>query len=203
MQRHFSTEVRGGPVTHGEQSDSGQLMHDGHFVKIAYYRVVRDGQAFSAPQIQQRNEQTNKDWTAGKVFFKEPYDPQYINDYSFGRRQAGCPACPAGADAVSFASTIHDSQHGSGVMYIDTSNAHVVKLTYSAYMLPPHASSGSVIETGGQALPDLWYVVRIDQTYHGHEFVISGTATFTGTFDHFRRFSNVSSGEAALQDRTI
>jgi hypothetical protein len=202
MQRHFTTEVRAGPVMHGEQSDSGQLMQDGHFVKIAYYRIVRDGQIFSASQIQQRNDETNRDWAAGKVFFKEPYDPQFMNDYSFGQGQFGCP-CPAGTEAVSFASTSHDSQHGSGMMYIGTSNAHVVKLTYTAYILPPHASSGSVTETSGQALPDLWYVLRIDETYRGHEFLISGTGTFTGVFDHFRRFQSLSSGEAALHAQTI
>ena len=44
----------------------------------------------------------------------------------------------------------HDSrlQHGSGVRYTDTSNGYVVKLTYTAYVLPPHASSGSVTEIG-------------------------------------------------------
>ncbi len=203
MQRHFTTEVNGGIVKHGEQSDSGQLMQDGRFVKIAYYRIVRDGHPFSPSQIQQRNTETNNDWAAGKVFFKEPYDPQYMSDYSFEQAQTACSACPAGTQAVSFASTIHDAQHGSGVMYINTSNAHVVKLTYSAYVLPPHASSGSVTETGGQALPGLWYVVRIDQTYRGHAFVMTGTGTFTGIFDHFRRFPSLGAGEAALQDQTI
>ncbi len=203
MQRHFVTEVNGGVVKHGEQSDSGQLMHDGRFVKITYYRIVRDGHPFSLSQIQQRNDETNKDWAAGKVFFKEPYDRQYMRDYSFEPPQAACSACPAGTQAVSFASTIHDSQHGNGVMYINTSNGHVVKLTYSAYVLPPHASSGSVTETGGEALTGLWYVVRIDQTYRGHALVITGTGTFTGVFDHFRRFPSVAAGEAALQNQTI
>jgi hypothetical protein len=202
MQRHFTTEVNGGVVKHGEQSDSGQLMQDARFVKIAYYRVVRDGHPFSPSQIQQRNTETNNDWAAGKVFFKEPYDHQYMSDYSFEQPQAGCSACPAGTQAVSFASTIHDAQHGSGVMYINKS-AQVVKLTYSAYVLPPHASSGSVTETGGHALPGLWYVVRIDQTYRGHAFVMTGTGTFTGIFDHFRRFPSPGAGEAALQAQTI
>lgn len=203
MQRHFATEVNGGLVKHGEQSDSAQLMQDGRFVKIAYYRIVRDGHPFTPSQIQQRNAETNKDWAMGKVFFKEPYDHQYMSDYSFEQPQAECSACPAGTWAVSFASTIHDSQHGSGVMYINTSNAHVVKLTYSAYVLPPHASSGSVTETGGQALPGLWYVVRIDETYRGHAFVMTGTGTFTGIFNQFRRFPSLGAGEAALQAQTI
>jgi hypothetical protein len=203
MQRHFTTELQSGPFAHGEQSDSGQLMQDGRFAKIAYYRIVRDDHAFSSPQVQKRQDEANDDWAAGKVFFKEPYDPQYTKDYIFGAPQAGCAMCAAGTEAVRFESTIHDSQHGSGVMYIDTGTAHVVKLTYTAYVLPPHASSGSVTEIGGQALADLWCVVRIDQTFQGRAFLISGRGTFTGVFDHFRRFPSLGAGEAALQDRTI
>lgn len=198
MQRHFVTTVRGGPVTHSEQSDSGQLMQSGRFVKIAYYDIVRDGKAFSPSEIQQRDSETNKDWAAGKVFFKEPYDQHYLNDYTFEPSQAPCSSCPAGTQAVAFASALHDSQHGSGIMYIEARSAHVVKLTYTPYQLPPHASLGTVTETGGQALPDLWYVVRIDETYTGHEFILSGTGTFTGTFDHFRRFPSLAAGERAL-----
>jgi hypothetical protein len=203
MQRHFATALHGGFLTHGERSDSGQLMLDGRSVKIAYYSIERDGHTFSALQTQQRSDQANEDWAAGKVFFKEPYDPRYLSDYSFGQPQAKCGACPVGTLAVTFASAIHDSQHGSGVMYVDAANAHVVKLTYTPYVLPPHASSGSVTEIGGQVLPDLWYVVRIDETYRGHAFVIGGTGTFTGVFDHFRRFSSLTAGEAALQNHAL
>jgi hypothetical protein len=199
MQRHFTTSIRGGPVQHGEQSDSGQLLQDGRFVKIVYYRIVRDGKVFSPAEIAQRNDQTNKDWAAGKVFFKEPYDPQYMSDYSYGAPQTACSSCPPGTAGVTFTSAIRDAQHGSGTMYIDRAKAHVVKLTYTPNALPPHASSGAVTELGGQALPNLWYVVRIDQIYRGHAFLFSGSGTFTGIFDHFRRFSSLAAGEAALQ----
>ncbi|MFN2450586.1 MAG: hypothetical protein ABR508_12490 [Candidatus Baltobacteraceae bacterium] len=203
MQRHFTTSVRGGPVQHGEQSDSGQLMQDGRFVKIAYYRIARDGKAFSATQLTDRNTQTNKDWAQGKVFFKEPYDPQYIGDYSFGAPQPACSSCPAGTVGVPFTSAVHDAQHGNGTVYIDRAKAHVIKLTYTPNVLPPHASSGTITELGGQALPGLWYVVHIDEIYRGHAFLFSGMGTFTGTFDHFRRFSNLAAGQSALQNASI
>jgi hypothetical protein len=203
MQRHFSTEVHVGPVTHDEESDSGLLMQDGHFVKIAYFRIVRDGHAFSPSQIQKRDDETNQAWAAGKVFFKEPYDDRYVGDYSFGPPQTSCSGCPPGTEAINFTSTIHDAQHGSGTMYVDASNGVVVKLSYTPYVLPSHASSGTVTETGGWGLPDLWYAVRINGTYAGQMFLISGTGTFNGVFDNFRRFASLSAGEAALQDQTI
>jgi hypothetical protein len=203
MQRHFSTEVHVGPVTHEEQSDSGLLLQDGRYVKIAYFRIVRDGHPFSAAQIQQRDDESNQAWAAGKVFFKEPYDARYLSDYSFTSPQPNCSGCPTGTQAVNFASTIHDAQHGSGTMYIDTNTARVVKLTYTAYVLPSHASSGSVTEVGGQALPDLWYAVRMRQTYRGNLLLVSGQGAFHGIFDNFRRFASLDAGEAALQNQSI
>jgi hypothetical protein len=203
MQRHFSTELQAGPLTHREESDSGLLMQDGRFVRIAYFRIVRDGHPYSPSQIQQRDDEANRDWAAGKVFFKEPYDPRYIGDYSFASPQAGCSECPPGTKAVTFASTIHDSQHGSGTMYVDTNDNLVIRLNYTPYTLPPHASSGSVTEIGGRGLPDLWYVVRIKETYGGRVFLMNGSGAFSGAFDNFRRFANLGAGEAALQNQTI
>jgi hypothetical protein len=203
MQRHFSTELHAGPLTHREESDSGLLMQDGRFVRIAYFRIVRDGRPFSPSQIQQRDDETNRDWAAGLIFFKEPYDPRYIGDYSFGPTQTSCSGCPPGTQTVSFASAIHDSQHGTGIMYVDTIDNLVTRLNYTPYALPSHASSGSVTEIGGRGLPDLWYVVRIKETYSGRVFLLNGTGAFSGVFDNFRRFASLAAGEAALRNQTI
>lgn len=203
MQRHFSTEVHVGAITHEEQSDSGLLLEDGRFAKIAYFRIVRDGHPLSPAQIQQRDDQTNQAWAAGKVFFKEPYDERYMSDYTLTLAQPSCSGCPIGTQGVNFSSALHDSQHGSGTMYIDTRTGRVVKLTYTPYVLPAHASSGSVTEVGGEGLPDLWYALRISQTYRGSLFLMNGSGTFDGVFDNFRRFASLDAGEAALQNRSI
>ncbi len=199
MQRHFSTQLSGGLFHHGEISDSGQLMEDGKFVKIAYIESYAMGARSRPQKFVSASDQTNKDWAAGKVFFKEPYDARYMDDYAFGEPQTACSSCPAGTQAVSFTSAKRDAQHGSGTMYINVANAHVVRLEYTPNSLPPHATSGTVTEVGGAALPDLWYVVRINEVYAGHALVFSGTGTFTGIFDHFRRFTSLAAGETALQ----
>jgi len=202
MERHFSTVISAGAIQHSEVSDSGLLLNDGAFVKIKYYRIVRDGKTFSKPAIAARDAQTNRDWTAGKVFFKEPYDRRYIHDYRFELRTP-CSDCPAGTVAVSFASAAHDTQHGEGKMWISTSTWQVQRLSYVPYVLPPHATSGSVTEVSSEVLPNMWYVTRIEQAYRGRDFIISGTGTFTGTVDHFRRFHSESDGETALKEATI
>lgn len=201
MQRHFSTSISAG-VHHTEASESGLLLNDGAFVAIEYYRIVDDGKVFSSQQIAARNTQTNQDWSAGKVFFKEPYDRRYLGDYRFDA-SAACPDCPTGTVAVTFSSSIRDAQHGNGMMWIDEATARVEKLTYAPNALPPHATSGSVTETSSAVLPDLWYVTKIDETFAGRVLIVSGHGTFTGLVDHFQRFASTADGTAALHSGTI
>jgi hypothetical protein len=202
MQRHFSTTIKAGPVRHSETSESGILFNNGAFVKIKYYRIADDGKAFSTAQILARESQTNTDWTAGKIFFKEPYDQRYTDDYSFSQPQA-CSGCPSGLLAVNFTSAMHDVQHGKGIMWIDSASARVTELIYTPNVLPPHATSGSVTEVSSNPAPGIWYVTRIDETYGGKELIIKGTGTFSGTFDQIRRFSSLAEGQAALDAGTI
>ncbi|HEV2038237.1 MAG TPA: hypothetical protein VGQ96_06480 [Candidatus Eremiobacteraceae bacterium] len=201
MQRHFTTVIRAGPIHHTEKSDSGFLMHDGSYVKIKYYRIADDERAFAADEIDARDAQTNHAWEEGKVFFREPYDPRFIAEYRF--EETPCESCSADLVSVHFSSDLHDSQHGNGTIWIEAATAHVIRLTYTPNQLPPHATSGSVTETNTEALPNLWYVTRIESTYKGHAFVLRGSATFTATFDRFQRFGKEDVAYEAVQDGTI
>lgn len=202
MQRHFSTLIDAGVVKHSEQSDSAILFKDGTFERLRYYRVLEDGKEFSATQLSQRDKQAAEGWSAGKVFFKEPYDRRFAPDYSFGVVWP-CADCATGIVAVKFESTQRDAQHGAGTMWIETASDRVVKLTYAPYVLPPHATSGTVTETSGVALANLWYVIRIDETYQGRMLMFHGSGTFTGLFDHFERFGSLAEGANALREGTI
>jgi hypothetical protein len=198
MQRHFTTVIDAGIARHSEESDSGLLIQNGVFRQAHYYKITRDGKEFTQQQLADRDAQTNKGWASGKIFFKEPYDARFFGDYQF----TSAPPCNCGSDmiAIAFSSSQHDDQHGSGTMWIDSSDYHVVKLTYTPYVLPPHATSGSVTETTAEVLPNLWYVVRIDETYQGHALFLRGTGTFTALIDHFQRFATVAEGENAIEN---
>ena len=202
MQRHFQTNISAGPVHHSETSESGIVLQDGKELGIRYYSIVQDGKPFSQSRIDQRNDQTNRDWAAGKVFFKEPYDPRFIGDYTFAGPEA-CADCSQGALSVTFSSDVKDTQHGNGTMLIDEKTARVLRLTYTPNALPPHASSGSVVETTSAVLGSAWYVTRIEQTYHGKALFLSGTGTFTGTFDHFRRYATAAEGLTSLKGQDV
>jgi hypothetical protein len=202
MQRHFTTKIAGGPIHHTEESDSAQLIMDGRSVRIKYYRIVANGRPFSAQQLAQREEQANQQWADGKVFFKEPYDPHYVADYTY-QEQADCADCTGHTVAVNFSSTFRDNQHGQGTMWIDTDTARVQRATYTPNALPPHATSGTVTEISSEPLPGFWYVTRIEQSFQGRAFVFKGKGTFEGTFDHFRRFPSADDGEVALKNNSI
>ncbi|MGH7715921.1 MAG: hypothetical protein ACREML_07980 [Vulcanimicrobiaceae bacterium] len=201
MQRHFSTVIDAGLAKHTELSDSAILFKDGAFEDLQYYRVVEDGKDFSTEQLSDREKQASQGWSSGRVFFKEPYDRRFAVDYTFAATP--CADCGPGMIAMKFASEKHDAQHGAGTMWIDTSSLRVVKLTYAPYVLPPHASTGTVTETSGQALPNLWYVVKIDESYQGHVLLLHGSGTFIGVFDHFARFGSVAEGASAVRDGTV
>lgn len=176
-------------------------MNGGAYVRLKYYRVVRDGQSFSKKQVADRDAEANQGWSAGKIFFKEPYDRRFLTDYRF--ESAPCQGCSGSEVAIRFGSDVHDAQHGNGTMRIDMPSGRVQALTYTPNVLPPHATSGTVTETGSQAAPDVWYVTRIEQKYDGRLFLLSGAVTVISTFDHFQRFATVAQGEAALDEGTL
>ena len=201
MQRHFNTVIDAGIVKHREASDSGMLMREGAFVEAKYYKIADDGRAFTTKQIDDRDAETNKGWSEGKIFFKEPYDPRFMADYRFAA--AACADCRTGTVAVAFTSDLRDTQHGNGTLVIDEAAGRIEKTTYVPNALPPHATTGRVTETSTQALPDLWYVTRIEEVYEGRAFLLKGSATFIATFDHFQRFATVAEGETAVREGTI
>jgi hypothetical protein len=201
MQRHFTIVIHAGPIHHTEHSDSGFVMHDGIYSKIKYYQISDDGRAFTPDEIGARDDQTNRDWGAGKIFFKEPYDPRFIGDYRF--EVGPCSNCSLGTSIVSFTSDIHDNQHGAGTLWIDNITAHVVKVTFTPNKLPPHATSGTVTETCTEVMPGFWYVTETEAAYKGRILLLTGSATFTATFDHFRRFDTVSVANDALERGSI
>ena len=88
-------------------------------------------------------------------------------------------------------------------MWIERLSGRVTRLTYTPNQLPPHATQGTVTETSSEPLPGLWYVTSIEERFEGRAFLMHGSATFSGVFDHFRRFPSVSSGQIALEDHSI
>ena len=168
MQRHFSTLINAGIAKHTEVSESAILFKDGVFEAVHYYRVLEDGKEFSATQLSDRDKQTADVGRPARCFSTNPTiagSPATIHSRSSLHVRI---ARPGGSGQIRKRETRYAARRRDDVD--DAAEARVVKLTYSPYVYPPHATSGTVTEISGAALPNLWYVVRIDQAFTGHMF---------------------------------
>lgn len=192
-ERHITVSAEAGLAHFSQSNEAIMLMTDGAYTHIHYLDIEEKGHALGANDVAKRETANNRDLERGAGFFKQPFDQRYTADYQY--TTAPC-ACDAGVIDVHFASLIHDDQHGAGTMRIDEATGHVMELTYTQYVLPDHANTGTVSETFGQALPGLWTIVRIDRVYSGRVLFVSGHGTVTEVLDHFRHFTNAETGEA-------
>ena len=192
-ERHITVSAVAGPAHFSQSSDALMLMADGSYKQIHYLRMVENGRPVSTKDLTKLESKNNADLAQGDGVFKQPYDRHFLNDYQF----AIVPCiCNANEIDVRFTSALHDDQHGAGDMRIDESTGHVLGLTYVPYVLPDRANSGTVTETFGQALPGLWTIIRIDRTYGGRVFIVSGHGTVSEVLDHFHHFTDAETGEA-------
>lgn len=194
--RHLSFALHVGPITREVRNEIGILMHDGSYVRTKYYSAETNGKVENDVDLRHDEERANKDLASGRGFFKRPVDSRFVADYRF--EPADCEACPRGAEGVRFTSLVRDTQHGDGHMEIQKASGRVLSIDYSINRPPDHASESRVVETYGEALPDLWTCVAVEETYRGRVGFVSGNAALHYTLDRFRRFSQQDAAVAAL-----
>jgi hypothetical protein len=194
--RHLSFELHVGPMTRLVRNEVGILMHDGSYIRTKYYSGESNGKVDSDADLRREEDRANSDLASGRGFFKRPVDTRYMADYRF--EPAACETCPRGAEGVKFTSVVRDAQHGDGLMQIRKASGRVLSIEYSINRPPDHASQAQVVETFGDALPDLWTCIAVEEIYHGRVGFVSGNATLHYTLDHFRRFSQQDAAVAAL-----
>jgi hypothetical protein len=190
-ERHMSVTAVAGPMHFSNTNDALLLLSDGAYRHIHFLHMAENGKVLGSDQVLKKENQNNREFEAGSGFFKQPFDRRYLGDYAY--------TTTASSDAaqveVSFNSALHDQQHGAGQMTIDAASGRVTSVEYTPYVFPDrYASNGTVTETFGEALPGLWTIVRIDQTYGGRVLLVSGHGTVTETLDHFHRFTDADAG---------
>jgi hypothetical protein len=178
-------------------SDGKFVWRDGAFAKMKFFLVTDNGRALSQADVDKRTAESNEGWTSGKAMFREPFEPGHLGDYTYDASgEAG--VCSSTAIAVRFTSKLRDQQHGDGTMCIDVASKHALLLKFVPAELPPHASTATVTETLGEALPGTWHVVKVEEHYGGQVLFIRGTLDVTVDYKDFRRFETIDAGLAAL-----
>ncbi len=199
-QRHVALQAAAGPMHYAEENDAIVLIQDGQYKHVRYLRMDKNGATASNEEVAQRERQNNDDLARGKGFFKQPYDARYLGDYSYTETQC---ACATHARSIQFRSIVRDDQHGDGTMTIDPATGRVLSLTYTPDVMPPHASSGTVTETFGEAVPGVWTIISIDHSYTGRVAFFHGSGTLAERHDHFQRFDNRVAAMEFLQRVSI
>jgi hypothetical protein len=178
-------------------SDGKFVWRDGVFAKMKFFLVTDNGSALSQADVDKRTGESNDGWTSGKAMFREPFEPGHLSDYTYDiSGEAG--ACSSAATAVRFTSKLRDRWHGDGTMCVDMATKHALLLKFVPAELPPHASTATVTETLGEALPGTWHVVKVAEHYSGQVLFIHGTLDVTADYKDFRRFDTIDAGLASL-----
>jgi hypothetical protein len=162
------------------------IYQDGTIVKvhIVSYTINEKPASASADAAMTQAFQHPKPSTA----FEPPFDPRYIGEYFYRT---------AGPSTIAFASSVRDAAHGSGTFAYDASH-DVVWYTYQPNSLPPHATSGTILDRRSEVLPNYWAVTHETQQYKGHYGPLPAAGLQEADYSGFSRYPNLESALRSL-----
>jgi hypothetical protein len=183
---HRLFDVHAGPYSRHDDMLFAAVYQDGTLVKmhIIYQKVGgKETDAATKAQTEQKYEHP----APGDVFSR-PYDPRYLNDYTYQI---------VDAHTVKFTTGVHTAAYGDGTFTVDN-DANVVSVRYTPAVLPPHATSGTVTDQRAAVLPNYWAVTQEVQQYSGRYAIFGGGGTATITQSNFTRFTDLAAATEAL-----
>lgn len=183
---HRVLEVRAGFSSRHEDVLVDGVYRDGTIVRVRILTYTIDGkpagdadratmiQAYQAPKPGQ--------------LFHVPFDARYVAEYQYVQ---------SGPRTIAFSSTIQDGSHGDGTFTYDAAG-DVLSYTYQPNALPPHATSGTIVDRRAEVLPNDWRITYETQQYKGSYGPFPGRANEEVDFYGFRRFTDLQSAIGAL-----
>lgn len=201
----WDTEARGGPF-HQTFHYRNAYVYDGErFVGARALEKVDNGRVADEAGLADETKQIIANEHTKAPGFADPFDARHFGEYRFSR--APCdPSCAAGDTAVTFAAMLADVNHGDGRLIIDR-DGHVREMVYAPKVMPSFGkvkARDAVISTERAAvLPGFWGTVVTTAKFSGRYGFITGAATQTTRFAHYRRFRTVEAAVAALNSGQI
>jgi len=112
--------------------DSLRLHGDGRPIAVHLLAELSDGRAVSADQLSKDQREIDKhpppeDYTL-------PLTSDALPQYRF--TTSSCNSCPAGSSAIAFTSLKRDTDHGDGIMVVDTATHHILRLSSNPAFCP-------------------------------------------------------------------
>lgn len=179
------------------RSTSFVVQKDGIPVQVVLERVVTNGKETSADDLAKQEAKTNASYKEGKGFFKAPYDPRYMEAYTF--QFESCSDCAPGSTAIRFSSTLKDDQYGKGTMILDEA-MRVREVRYSPNAYPPNVTRGALTLLRDEVGKGLFAVRNVKVDYQGAMGPIKGSFVMDLRNEGFRRYGSVD--EALAQSKS-
>jgi hypothetical protein len=178
---HRVLDVHAGFSSRHEDLVMAGVYDDGAIVKIRVLSYTIDGKPASASD-DAAMEHAYEEPKAGDAF-EPPFDARYADAYSYRQETS---------QTVAFTSELRDAAHGNGSFAYDADH-NVVWYAYQPNALPPHASSGTIVDRRTEVLPNYWAVTQETQQYGGSYGPFPGAATQEVDFSDFSRFPDLQS----------
>lgn len=181
-----NTRIKSPVFNQESQSESLVASKDGILVRASLNRLLINGKEATKQQLQEQQAKTNEAIQKGQNFIKMPFDPRFVDEYSFNVSKNS----PAGIKVVSFSSSRKDEQHGNGELTLDK-KLHVVEMHFTPNKMPPHVSSCVLHFECGEVAPGIFGIRTLNGDYRGSYGPISGSFTLKQCYDRYQRFNSV------------
>jgi hypothetical protein len=175
---HRVFDVHAGPKSRHDDIVFDGVYADGILVKLHILSYTIGGKEADAQQRADFEQQWVQ--TSPKVTFHMPFDPRFLDEYSY--RVSG--------STVAFTPLSPDASNGSGTFAIDQQH-NVLSYTYTPTAMPEYATSGTISDQRAEVLPNYWTVTRETQQYKGRYALWNGGATVDITWTNFRRYASL------------
>ncbi|MNX17199.1 hypothetical protein D3C86_470780 [compost metagenome] len=178
------------------RSTTFMVQKDGIPVRAVMERVVTNGKETSAEELSKQEAKTNASYQEGKGYFKAPYDPRYMDAYTF--QLESCSDCAPGSKAIRFSSTLKDEQYGKGIFILDEAmRVREVRCTPNAY--PPNVTRGEMTFFRDEVGKGIFALRNAKVDYQGSMGPLKGTFVMDMRNEGFRRFASVEEAIAQFK----
>lgn len=172
--------VSAGPSSRHDHLVFDGVNENGAVVRVRILQDVVNGKTAAASDAA-RTAYSYEHPKRGDVF-EAPFDPQFAGLYSFRVMRPG---------TIQFTPMHPVYGTGAGTFSFDA-KGNVTSYDYTPSVLPPHATTGEIIDRRRQVLPGYWAVTSEVQNYSGHYAIFGATGHLQITVSDFRRFPNVA-----------
>lgn len=180
------SHVDGGPIHRSADVVLVAAYENDRLIRVRVLKYVDNGKDAGAAARAELEAQLSKHGEG----FAVPFDARHFEEYAYD---------PVDASTVRFTSPLHDGRHGEGTFTVST-GSHVTELRYRPFVLPEHATSGTVEESRAEVLPGFWATTRSIQRYTGRYLLIRGSGEITTTESQFARYASRAAADAAVRD---